>query len=76
MKVIIYNVSSHFLQVIISRRSYWRKWKQVPSAWFSGGDDEETPALPELAPGAHLNRRTSLRMPGMPDPMNIYGELD
>jgi hypothetical protein len=46
--------------------------KQVPSAWFSGGDDEET-HLPELASyGAHLNRRTFLKNAKYAGPNDEY----
>jgi hypothetical protein len=46
--------------------------EQVPSAWFSGGDDEET-HLPELASyGAHLNRRTFLKNARYAGPNDEY----
>jgi hypothetical protein len=46
--------------------------KQVPSAWFTGGDDEET-HLPELASyGAHLNRRTFLKNARYAGPNDEY----
>jgi hypothetical protein len=46
--------------------------KQVPSAWFSGSDGEDT-HLPELASyGGHLNRRTFLKNARYAGPNDEY----